>query len=92
MDPQSFTSDLVNGLHHQPWTHSIGAVPKEDTHVVNFTGLASIDHQSDLGTLLMLHEMMMNTAARHEGRKGNPICISPPIRKNDDLDAILDRL
>ena len=82
----------MNSLHHQPRAHSICTVSEEDTHVVNFTGLASIDHQSDLRTLLVLYEMMMNTAARHESRKGDPICISPPIRKNDDLDAILDRL
>ena len=45
--------------------------------MVNFTGLASIDHQGDLGMLLVLHEMTMNTTARHEGRKGDPVCIVP---------------
>lgn len=40
---------------------------------MNLTGLAGVDHQSNLGTLLVLHEVMMNTAAHYEGRKGSPV-------------------
>jgi hypothetical protein len=73
VNPQSLTGDLMNGLHHQPRAHGIGTIPKKDTQVMNFTGLAGVDHQSDLGTLLVLHEVMVNTAAHYEGRKGNPV-------------------
>lgn len=82
----------MNGLHHQPRAHGISTVPEEDAHVVDFAGLASIDHQSDLGTLLVLHQVMVNTTARNEGRKGDAIHANCSIRQDDDLDAIFDRL
>ena len=47
--------------------------------MMNFTGFSSIDHQSDPGTFLVLYKMMVNTAARDEGRKGDPVRANRPI-------------
>ena len=54
--------------------------------MVYFTGLTSVDYQSDLGALLVLHKVMVNTAAYNEGGEEDPICANRPIWQNGYLD------
>lgn len=57
---QSLLGNLVDHLHDEPRADGIRSVPNKNTHVVDLSGFAGLDHDSHIRTLLLLNQEMMD--------------------------------
>jgi hypothetical protein len=92
VNSQALPNNLVDDLQRKPRADRVRSVADEHTQVVNLTGLASVDQESDLRALLLHEQVLVHATRRNERRERHAVRAGRAVREDDDLDAVVDRL
>ncbi|GFZ47935.1 hypothetical protein JCM24511_05682 [Saitozyma sp. JCM 24511] len=87
---ETLTRDLVNHLHDEPGADGVRAVADKHAGMVHLASLARLDHDGDVGTLLLLDEVVVNTTGSKDGGERDSVGAGGAVRQNDDLEAGVD--
>ena len=70
----------------------VSTVTKQQTVMMDFAGFAGFQNDSDLCTLFVAHQVMVNGTTGHHGRQTDSIASRGAVRKRNQAEAIGYRL
>ena len=83
---------LQDTLNSKVWADGISTVSNQDTHVVDLTGLTSLDNKGSVGSPLVADEMVVNHTSSQASGYGNAVNRRSAVGQDKDVVAGLDAL
>ncbi|KAH3660384.1 hypothetical protein OGAPHI_006970 [Ogataea philodendri] len=72
-------------VHGEVWVDGISTITDQTTDVVNFSSFSGFQDQSNLGTLLLSHKVVVNSTTGNQRADRNPFGTGVLVRKNNNL-------